>query len=75
MLTNEKELSIAVGVGPEPAFGAVVASAVLAASRQVPERDAHVLAREPFPIVTVLRVPHEAEPILATGVVAAVRSS
>jgi len=72
VLADEVQAAVAVGVGPEPALGAVVAGAILVATGQVPERHGDVLAREPLPIGTVLQVASGAHPVLAVWIVAAV---
>ncbi len=72
MLADEEKFAVAVGVGPEPSFGAVVASAILPAAGQIPEGDADVFTREPFPVGSVDSVAHQAEPVLAARIVPAV---
>lgn len=63
VLANEKQLAVAVSVGPEPAFTAVIAGTVFIAGGNVPERHANVFAREPLP--TSGTVARKAHPILA----------
>ena len=69
MLADVKQFAVAVGVGPEPSFGAVVAGAVLAPARQVPERYRDIFTRQPFPIGPVGRVAHQTEPVLTARIV------
>jgi len=64
MLADVVDGRVAVGVGPEPPLGAVVSGAVLIASGEVPERERHVAAADPLPVVAVLRVTHGAHPVL-----------
>lgn len=64
MLANIVEFGIAVGVGPEPSLGAVVARAIFVAAGQIPEGNGDVFAVDPLPVVSVLGIAHGAQPVL-----------
>ena len=68
MLADVIELEVAVGVGPEPALGAVKAGAVVGAGRKVPEGDSHRLPIDPLPVERVKRVPLSTQPVLTIGI-------
>lgn len=68
MLANVVEPGLAVSVGPEPAFAAIEAGAVVTASGRIPERDGDVVSVHPLPISRVLRVADCSHPILAAAV-------
>ena len=68
MLADVVELEIAVGVGPEPALGAVKAGAVIGAGGKVPEGDRHRLPIDPLPVERVKLVPLSAQPVLTIGI-------
>ncbi len=68
VLADEVQVEAAARVRPQPALGAVEPGAVLVASRQIPERDAHRLPVHPSPILCVSRVSHSTQPILAISI-------
>jgi len=53
VLADEEELSVTVSFRPEPAFIAVVASAVTVAAGKVPEGDTYVFTCKPAPIARI----------------------
>ena len=73
MLADEEKFPVAIGIGPEPSFGAVVTSAIFSATGQIPEGDADVFTGQPFPIGAIGAIAHETQPILTAWIVAAVR--
>ncbi len=69
MLAHKVQFAGAVRVRPEEALGAVETGAVFRRSRKVPEGKGHILAVDPLPIVSILRVSNDAQPVLAVFVV------
>lgn len=65
MLADEVDVVVAVGVRPQPAFGAVEAGAVLVAAGKVPEGHGYVTTVDPFPVIDVIGVTNGAHPVLA----------
>jgi len=72
VLTDEEKFAVAVGIGPEPAFGAVIAGATFRAARKIPERYSHIFSRKPFPVCTVSLITHQSDPILTARIVTTV---
>ena len=68
VLADVVELEIAVGVGPEPALGAVKAGTVVGAGGKVPEGDRHRLPIDPLPVERVKIVPLSTQPVLTVGI-------
>lgn len=68
VLADEVQRSVAIGVAPEPPFRSVESGAVLVSAGQVPERNGHLFASDPFPRVSVLVVAHGAHPVLGRDV-------
>ena len=74
MLADEEELPVTGGFGPEPAFIAVVASAIATAAGLIPEGDADVFTGEPAPVARIGFVPHETHPVLPVRITSTVTS-
>ena len=69
MLAHKVEFAGAVRVRPEEALGAVETGAVFRRSRKVPEGKGHVLAVDPLPVISILGISNDAQPVLAVLVV------
>ena len=65
MLTNVVELQAAIGIRPKPTLGPVKSGAIFVSARQIPKRDGHRLAVDPFPVFRVRLVSHGSQPVLA----------
>jgi len=74
VLADEEELPVTGGFGPEPAFIAVVASAIATAAGLIPEGDADVFTGEPAPVARIGFVPHETHPVLPVRITSTVTS-
>ena len=69
MLAHKVQFAGAVRVRPEEALGAVETGAVFRRSREVPEGERHILSVYPLPVISILRVSNDAQPVLAVLVV------
>lgn len=74
MLTYEVDLSITIGVRPQPPLWTVVSGTIFISTRQIPKWHSYVISIYPLPIRSILWISHCSHPVLTIRIAPAVKT-